>query len=125
MEYGKNTLAMGAVFMGVAVGLGAIGAHLLKAQLDINKMSVFQVGVEYHMYHGLGLMLLGCLELHLNKRFSVVKILFVFGILFFSGNCYLYAVTQIKIFATLIPLGGVSFIGAWFLFAWQVLRKRL
>ena len=46
---------------GLAVGLGAFGAHVLKARLTEYALGVFETGVRYQMYHGLGLLFIGLL----------------------------------------------------------------
>lgn len=119
MKQGRNTIILGAIFMALAVGIGAIGAHALKDSLGPKYLATFYTGARYHTYHALGLLLLGVLELNLNRKFTVVKILLVTGILLFSFNCYLYAVTQMKVFAMIVPIGGFSFIFAWLTLAWQ------
>ena len=43
----------GAVFCGIAVILGAFGAHALKAMLTPESLQSFQTGVQYQMLHGL------------------------------------------------------------------------
>ena len=47
--------------MGVAVLLGALGAHALKAKLSADMLSVYQTANQYHFYHALGLLLIGVL----------------------------------------------------------------
>jgi uncharacterized membrane protein YgdD (TMEM256/DUF423 family) len=41
------------------------------------------------------------------------------GILFFSGSLYLLAVTGIRQFGAVTPIGGVLFLVAWFLVVWK------
>ncbi len=50
----KNA-AFGAVFMAIAVMLGALGAHALKAKLPADQLASFNTGVRYLLIHGLAL----------------------------------------------------------------------
>jgi uncharacterized membrane protein YgdD (TMEM256/DUF423 family) len=40
----------------LAVGLGAFGAHGLKARLSADMLAVWQTAVQYHPWHALGLL---------------------------------------------------------------------
>jgi len=51
-------------------------------------------------------------------------LLFIIGIFLFSGNCYLYSITQIKTIALIIPAGGLSFITGWLLLTINISKKR-
>ena len=54
-----NAIAVGAVFAGLGVVLGAFGAHGLRDRLTPEMLEVYQTGVQYQFYHALGLILLG------------------------------------------------------------------
>lgn len=47
--------SLGAGLAGVAVALGAFGAHALKARLDAAMLTNFETGARYQMYHALAL----------------------------------------------------------------------
>ena len=51
----------GAIMALLAVGLGAFGAHALKAKLEPDMLQVWEVGVRYQMYHALALIAVGLL----------------------------------------------------------------
>ena len=112
----KMILTLGGITLFLAVLLGAFGAHGLKEILDIKAMSTFKTGVTYQFYHGLGLLALGLTSKVLDIRLEKSAFLFILGICLFSFNCYLYAFTQIKVIAMIIPLGGLSFIFGWIFF---------
>lgn len=120
-----NTLWQGSVTILLGIVLGAFAAHALAATLTPKGLSTFQTGVTYQIYHGLALLVLGTLQFLFpqNKKFSKVKIFFQIGILLFSFNCYLYAITQVAFFAHLVPFGGVSFIIGWSLLTWSIFQK--
>jgi uncharacterized membrane protein YgdD (TMEM256/DUF423 family) len=45
------------------------------------------------------------------------------GILLFSGSLYALALTGVKTLGAVTPLGGLAFLGAWFLLAFCLLRS--
>ena len=47
---------LGSISGGVAVALSAFGAHALKARLTPDRLSTFETGVRYQMYHALALL---------------------------------------------------------------------
>ena len=113
-------LTGGALFVGLAVALGAIGAHALKQHLDPKALETFNTGVRYQLYHGFGLLILGVMGAIRKRPYRAVGLLFTAGILLFSLNCYIYAITGIKFFVMLVPLGGISFIAGWLWLTWNI-----
>lgn len=102
--------------MGLTVLIGAFGAHGLQNIQGITEKAIhtFQTGVTYHQLHGLGLFILPILGSILKTSFPWAGRLFLLGIILFSGCCYLYALTGIKAFAMIVPIGGFSFVLGWF-----------
>jgi uncharacterized membrane protein YgdD (TMEM256/DUF423 family) len=98
--------------LAIAVMIGAFGAHGLEGKISQKALDTYQTGVTYHFYHALALLSLSAF--HHQKIYSKLACLFIaLGILLFSFNCYLYALTGIKTFAMIVPLGGLSFILGW------------
>ena len=121
----KTTLLTASGLMGLAVIVGAFGAHGLKPHLSSEMMAVWQTGVQYHFYHALGLLLIGVLAT-IYKSNGYLKwsvILLASGIVLFSGSRYAMALTGIKVLGAITPIGGVSFIGGWVLLFLAVLKK--
>ena len=120
----KLFVTLGAIAAGLAVALGAFGAHALRAKLAPDLLAVYRTGVEYHFYHALGLALVGLVAMHLPESgpLKVGGWLMLAGIALFSGSLYLLAVTGTRAFGAITPIGGVAFILAWALVAWAVLR---
>ena len=116
-----NWVSTGAIFSGLSVMLGAMGAHSLKNVLTEKKMSAFQTATEYMGYHGLALILVGiiCSQFAGNsaKPLKKVGILFTAGILMFSGSIYILTFDGPRLFGPVTPIGGLCFMAGWFIFA--------
>ncbi len=117
---------VGAVFLALAVMLGAFGAHGLRESLSSTEMAVYEKAVFYHFIHGLGLL---CIPQFVTNGLMSVRhsnqicLLHSIGITVFSGSLYLYSNTGEKIFAMVTPFGGTAFILGWGLLGWRVLRR--
>lgn len=101
-----------------SVALGAFAAHGLKASLAPYLLSVFETGVHYQFIHSLAVILCVVLAIQVNgpkqqKAFHRAAICFIIGILFFSGSLYALALTGVKWFGPITPLGGVMFMIGW------------
>lgn len=113
----QRYLFWGALFLVLAVMLGAFGAHALKKIISPDKLITFETGIRYQFYHGLSLLIVGLLQQQFpDLCWKKVASSFIGGIFFFSFNCYLYAVTEVKTFAMLVPIGGILFILGWIFF---------
>ena len=55
----RTFLILGAANAALAVLLGAFGAHSLKTHLAADMMAVYQTGLQYHLFHALGLIVAG------------------------------------------------------------------
>lgn len=99
---------LGAGLMFLAVGLGAFGAHALKSRLEPDMLAVFETGVRYQVYHALALLLLAAL--HGPSRAGWC---FTAGIAFFSGSLYLLALTGVRKWGAVTPIGGLFFLAGW------------
>ena len=114
-------IAVGSMVVAVAVMLGAFGAHGLKEVLSGTQMKVYQTAVQYHFYHGLGLMLVGLVMFNLADVISVglrwVPWLLLTGIVLFSGSLYALTLFDLRWLGVVTPFGGLSFIAGWVLLA--------
>lgn len=99
----------------IAVSLGAFGAHGLEELLAADLLSTFQTGVEYHMYHSLALLGTAVLAIQFpaEKRLRLSGMLFLLGIVFFSGSLYVLALSGVGWLGAITPIGGVFFLAAW------------
>jgi len=112
----KLILSVAAIFLVLAVAIGAFGAHGLKTHLSDEMMQTYKTGVEYHFYHALGLLLIGVLSISIpSGLLNWSAIFLIMGIILFSGSLYVLAILGIKWFGAITPIGGLSFIAGWVL----------
>lgn len=110
----KNFLLIGAVSAFLAVGLGAFGAHGLRARLSPDMLAVFETGVRYHMFHSLAILAVGLILGRMGGwLITSAGWLFTAGIVLFSGSLYLLAVTGVTILGAITPIGGLAFLAGW------------
>ena len=93
-----------------AVALGAFGAHALKDTLAVHgTTATWQTASLYHLVHSPVL-------LHLALHYPTPKrtlILFLAGLILFSGSLYLLCLTHVKPLGAITPVGGILLIVAW------------
>lgn len=106
---------IGCIMMALAVAFGAFGAHALKKKLNADMMKVYETGVQYHIAHGLGILIVGILGHSLTHSTLAVTagwLLFA-GIILFSGSLYVLSLTGVRKLGAITPLGGLAFIAGW------------
>lgn len=119
-------------FGGLAVALGAFGAHgLEKLTTDEKILHGFQTGVQYQLYHSLALLGLGILADKIkNSWINRAGYSFIAGILLFSGSLYLLTFlkiensSSIKLIGPITPVGGLFFIAGWVFLLLAVLKQK-
>lgn len=85
-----------------------MSAHLLKDSLIIADISRIQTAAHYQLIHTLLLLILVVYSSNKNVKNILSQVLLILGILLFSGNLYLYALTYLKFFVYFVPIGGFS-----------------
>ena len=105
-------IKIGIIFCMFSVIIGAFGAHSLENMIG-DKMETFKTGVQYHMFHGLALILTGILSKIFEIDISSVGYLFTIGIILFSGSLYLISIYKYSFLGMIAPVGGLSFIIGW------------
>ena len=120
----KTFMVLASLNAALAVGLGAFGAHGLKARLPEAMLATYQTGVQYHFYHALGLFAVAFVASQLPAS-ALVKwsgwLMFA-GIILFSVSLYILSLSGVRWFGAITPLGGVAFIVAWLLLAVAVIQ---
>lgn len=120
-----NWSAVAAIALCLAVMLGAFGAHALRGRLDAYSMGVYEKAAFYHFVHALGLLIVSILpRLNMLSQSATTWVcsLLCAGILLFSGSLYLLAVSGVLTLGVVTPFGGLSFIAAWILLAFWLIR---
>lgn len=121
----RFALLTGTLMLALAVLIGAFGAHGLKNLVAPEKLVTFEIGVRYHFYHGFALLFLGLInQVYELKKFTLLWATFFIGILLFSFNCYFYVLLDMKVFAMIVPLGGLLFTLGWIVLFWEILKAR-
>lgn len=111
--------AIGALLAGTAVGLGAFGAHALKARLGADAVGWWQTAVQYQMWHALALVVLGNLPSPVAR---LPALLLGGGAAVFSATLYAMALGGPHWLGAVTPLGGLAMIAGWGLLAWRAIR---
>ena len=111
-----------AISMAVAIVLGAFGAHGLEKLVDTDSLNTFEVGVRYHIYHSLAMLVVGLSQ---RVRYRLKKrtfILWFTGLILFSGSLYLLAIDEalgadLGFLGPVTPIGGTILILGWIFLA--------
>ena len=131
LHMNDRTLAWASAILLLAVGLGAFGAHGIEKHVDIRAYHNWQTAAQYQFYHGLALLGLANLEGRLTTRLiTLVRILFVLGVVCFSGSLYMLATREMmgtdvltRFLGPITPLGGLLFMAGWTVLLVGSLRK--
>jgi len=121
----RLALTLAALFLFAAVVAGAFGAHAAKTMMAPDMIAVYQTAVQYHFWHGLGLLAVGVLIAWKPEAgmLGVAAWLLVAGMLLFSGSLYLIALTGVRGISAVTPIGGVALLAAWLAVAWAAWRN--
>ncbi len=116
----KGFLKTAAILAAISVALGAFAAHGLKGKVSDNAIEIFETAVRYQFYHVFALLLAGILYKEFTNGFiKVAGILFISGMLLFSGSLYAIAVVKAMVLqgfnwlGPVTPIGGLCFIAGW------------
>ena len=128
----KKYIAIASIFGGLAVALGAFGAHGLEGITKDEKiLHGFQTGVQYQLYHALALLAVAILYERLPGNWiKRTGICFITGIIFFSGSLYLLTFfklqesSAVKFAGPVTPLGGVFFIAGWLFLLLAAIKRK-
>ncbi|QEP42211.1 DUF423 domain-containing protein [Ectothiorhodospiraceae bacterium BW-2] len=120
----SNTLYLAAAILGAfAVALGAFGAHALKNALTPDQLAIWRTAVDYQFYHIPAILFCGYL-VEQGKLFGrIAGLLFIAGILLFSGSLYLMVLLQLPMLGMVTPIGGVMLIIGWLTLGYRLIRS--
>ncbi|MCY3845216.1 MAG: DUF423 domain-containing protein [Acidobacteria bacterium] len=115
--------AAGAVLSGIGVLVGAFGAHGLRDRVTADMLAVFETGVRYHLIHGLAVLAVAWAASRWpNAWIGAAGWLFAAGIVVFSGSLYILAISGVRWWGAVTPIGGVCFLAGWAALAIGALR---
>ena len=99
-------------FFGVL--LGAFGAHVLRSFLEqLGTAEFWRTAVLYHLVHAAVLLILSGWRPVPRAAYHLI----LGGVIVFSGSLYVLALTNLKWFGAITPLGGLGMSAGWLLLA--------
>ena len=120
----RTFLWIGALAAFIGVAFGAFGAHGLRGRLSAESLSVFETGVRYQMYHAFALFVVAiALDRFGGWSVRAAGWLFTFGIVVFSGSLYALALTGVRTFGAITPIGGLAFLAGWAMLVWAAIAR--
>lgn len=123
MPFVREWIAIGAVMAGLSVAFGAFGAHALTGIVAPELLTTYETGARYQMYHAIGILVVGVVAAQYPGSYAPwAGWAFVVGTVLFSGSLYALALTGIRLFGAVAPVGGVAFLTGWGLLAWTTWR---
>lgn len=117
----RRIVAAGAALGCVGVILGAFGAHALKGQVSVEALGWWQTAVQYQMWHALAVVGLGLSRC--GRQAFLPAMLFVAGVVIFSGTLYAIALGAPRWLGAITPLGGLLLISGWALLGWRAVQR--
>ena len=96
----------------------------MRARLGAELLAVWNTGVQYHLWHALGMMLVGLSAAIVpdGPWLRASGLLLLAGVALFSGSLYALALGAPKWLGAVTPLGGTAFILGWLAFAVAAVR---
>lgn len=105
------------------VALGAFGSHVLSKSLGAIEMSWMKTGLEYQAFHTLAILGMGAAMLRrTNIWFYWSSAFLALGTVLFSGSLYCLALSHLKVWVYVTPIGGTCFLVGWILMLIGALR---
>lgn len=121
----RFTLMVAAVSGCLTVAIGAFAAHGLRDLLDAQQVSWMKTALDYQAWHSVALLAIGGLSGQKPARLlNLVAGAFIAGMILFSGSLYGLALSGLRAFALLTPVGGALLLAGWALLALYALRLR-
>ncbi|HYJ32716.1 MAG TPA: DUF423 domain-containing protein [Candidatus Binatia bacterium] len=115
---------LGAVFGFLGVAAGAFGAHALRDTLPPERLQVFETGARYQLIHALALVAVAlALDRAATGPATAAGWLFVLGQVIFAGSLYALALSGVRLWGAVTPLGGLCYLGGWAFLAWSFARR--
>ncbi len=118
-------LTIAGIFGAMGVALGALGAHALKAKMQLglitaDQLNGFDTAARYQLYHSLALAIVYFASKEKKHKWLTISAwMFIVGIVLFSGSLYLLTTRNLTgmefltFLGPVTPLGGLAFMGGW------------
>jgi len=115
----RRLVTVGAILGGLAVALGAFGAHALQSRIGAEALGWWHTAVEYQMWHALAVLAVGLSGLRWAR---LPAWLFAGGSVVFCGTLYAIALGAPRWLGAITPLGGLAMIAGWAVLAVRATR---
>ena len=118
--------AAAAAFLGASgVAVGAFAAHALADRLPPEMLEIFETGARYHLIHGVALLALALvLDRWPGRLAHAAAWCILAGTAVFAGTLYVLALSGVRTWGAVTPIGGVLLIAGWTLLFLHLLRTR-
>lgn len=121
----RSMLIFAAISGFVYVAFGAFGAHVLSQSFGDAEMAWIHTGLTYQSIHTLVVMILGvAMQRQRNVWFYWSSAFLALGTVLFSGSLYCLALSHLRLFAFVTPIGGTLFLVGWILLLIGALRLK-
>ncbi len=117
----KRFAAIAAFLGGLAVVLGAFGAHAIGNKVSAKDLDTWKTGAHYQLVHAVALLALSLYDR--VGKYRIVCWLWLAGILIFAGSLYVLVLSQVRMMGAITPLGGLCLIIGWIMLGVQLLRS--
>ncbi len=117
----RGWLALAALNGLMAVSAGAFGAHGVG---DPQVRDWLRTGAQYQLAHGAAGLACVALLTMMARQAELAGWLFGAGGLVFGGSLYLLAVTGVRVWGAVTPVGGLLMIVGWAVLIWGALAAR-
>lgn len=123
-------LIVGATYGMLSVILGAFGAHAFKSILSADKLTSFETGVRYQMYHAIVLLAIGLALSFASPIERWAGICLMLGVFLFSFSIYFLSFAEywnvnLRFLGPVTPLGGLFMIAGWLLLIVFFVKTRM
>ncbi len=105
----------------VAVLMGAFAAHAMGPGHPF--ASAFSTAAHYHLVHAAAMAIAAlAAQGAAGPRARMAAMLFLAGILLFSGSLYMLTLTGLRAFSYITPVGGLALVAGWLVLALAALK---
>ena len=122
----RNFFILGSVLAGLAVAIGAYGAHGGAEYLTDESSITFGKAVRYQMHHALALLAVALAFAQWPNQKKILNFAgysLLAGIILFSGSLYIIVFADINM-GYITPLGGILFVVGWFSLAYAAWKAK-